>query len=124
MKVIIAGCRDISLSVETMCQIVRASGFVVSEVVCGEARGIDTSGRKWAETWGIPVASFPADWQCFGKRAGMIRNRQMANHADALIAVWDGKSRGTANMIEEAKKRGLKTYVHRASRLSAGDGAP
>ena len=44
----------------------------------------------------------------------MIRNQVMADHADALIAVWDGASKGTADMIDRAKKRGLKVFVYDA----------
>lgn len=60
----------------------------------------------------MPVERFPADWDRRGRAAGRIRNREMAKHADALIAVWDGESRGTANMILEAHRAGLKVYVH------------
>lgn len=54
---------------------------------------------------------FPADWDKYGRRAGPIRNREMAEYADALLAYWDGKSRGTKNMIEEARARGLKVSI-------------
>jgi hypothetical protein len=57
------------------------------------------------------VKSFPADWRLYGRSAGMIRNRQMANYADALLAIWDGRSPGTANMISLAKERELRLYV-------------
>ncbi len=50
-------------------------------------------------------------WDIHGKSAGHIRNAEMADYADALIAFWDGKSRGTANMIENARKRGLKIKI-------------
>lgn len=56
---------------------------------------------------------FPADWGKYGKSAGVLRNKQMAEYADGLIAFWDGKSRGTANMIETAKGLGLRVRVAR-----------
>ena len=56
---------------------------------------------------------FPADWDKYGKRAGYLRNVQMAEYADALLAFWDGESRGTKNMIDEALSRGLKVGVKR-----------
>ena len=74
-------------------------------------RGVDSMGEEWAKSKSIPVRRFPADWDGLGKAAGFIRNAEMADYADALIAVWDGKSRGTANMIEVAKKKGLKVHV-------------
>ncbi|WP_197026348.1 hypothetical protein [Polaribacter sp. Hel_I_88] len=54
---------------------------------------------------------FPAEWNKFGKAAGPVRNKEMAIYADALIAFWDGKSRGTKNMIQLAKQNGLLLKV-------------
>lgn len=116
MKTIIAGSRDIN-SEEIVKAAIKQSGFVISEVVCGGAQGVDEVGRRLAIYNQIPTKLFPADWSKHGKAAGPIRNAQMAEYADALIAVWDGKSRGTKNMIEEAKKRGLKVYVSQPSPL-------
>ena len=58
-----------------------------------------------------PVKKFPADWGGLGKRAGYLRNEQMADYADALIAVWDGKSKGTKHMIDSAASKGLIVKV-------------
>lgn len=116
MKTIIAGSRDISdvsRVKATIKHAVKFNGLEVTEVVCGCAAGVDEIGKQWAEGNGIPVKQFPADWQKHGKAAGPIRNREMAEYADALIAIWDGKSRGTANMIEEAEKHGLKVFAYR-----------
>ena len=82
------------------------------EVVCGKARGADTFGETYAYNASIPVKEFPADWKGLGKGAGHIRNKQMGDYADALIAVWDGESRGTKNMIDYATKKGLKIHIH------------
>lgn len=93
------------------------------EVVCGEAKGADTVGKKWAESRGHFVKSFIPDWEGQGKAAGHIRNREMAKYAAEkdsegndrgyLIAFWDGKSKGTKGMIETAEKLGLKIRVVR-----------
>lgn len=83
----------------------------ISEVVSGGATGVDFCGEVFAEMLGIPVKRFRPDWDKRGRAAGMLRNAEMAAYADALIAVWDGKSKGTANMILEAHKRGLKVFV-------------
>lgn len=111
MKTIIAGSRAIT-DYETICQAVAHFNEDITEVVSGCARGVDTLGEQWAQMRQVPVKRFPADWNKHGKSAGYIRNRQMAEYAEALIAVWDGKSRGTKNMIEEAKKRGLLVFIH------------
>jgi hypothetical protein len=81
-------------------------------IISGGAQGVDKLGERWAKLMGIPVQRFPAAWDIYGKAAGIYRNRIMAQRADALVAIWDGKSRGTKNMIEEARKRELKIYVH------------
>lgn len=80
-------------------------------VVCGMARGADTLGERYAKERGYEIHYFPADWDKHGKSAGYIRNREMAENADALVAFWDGKSRGTKNMIMLARQQGLKVRV-------------
>lgn len=111
MKTIIAGSRSISL-LSDIRRAVDSSGFKITEVVSGGARGADALGEMYANAKGIPVKLFPADWNKYGKSAGPVRNAQMAAYAEALIAVWDGESRGTKNMIEQAKLKGLAVYVH------------
>lgn len=110
MKTIIAGSRTISdLSVINIA--VQASGFHISVVVEGEAKGVDSLAKLWAEANGIPVTEFKADWRRFGRGAGPIRNEQMAKFADGLIAIWDGQSPGTKNMIALGEELGLKVFV-------------
>jgi len=99
---------------------IRLSGFDITQVVCGNARGVDTLGASWAKTQGeyienprnVSVKYFKPDWEQ-GKHAGLLRNAVMAEYADALIAVWDGTSRGTKHMIKEAKDKGLKVFVYK-----------
>lgn len=81
------------------------------EVICGEAKGPDSWGREWAEERGVKVRSFPADWDEYGKRAGFVRNEEMANHATHLIAFWDGTSPGTKHMIDTALAHSLPVKV-------------
>ena len=75
--------------------------------------GADYFGEQYAKENGIPVRPFPADWDKYGDAAGPIRNKEMAPYATHLIAFWNGKSKGTKNMIEEATKAGLKVKVVR-----------
>lgn len=82
-------------------------------IISGLARGADTLGTHYARERGIQVLEFPADWERLGRRAGMVRNLQMLDAADAVVAFWDGQSRGTAHMINETKKRGLPLRVVR-----------
>jgi hypothetical protein len=116
MKTIIAGSRDIDIPLAALNDAVIMSGFDITEVVSGTARGIDRTGELWAEWKGVPVARFPANWEKNGKAAGYLRNDAMARYADALVAVWDGKSKGTKHMIDLARKREIEVYVHNASK--------
>jgi predicted Rossmann fold nucleotide-binding protein DprA/Smf involved in DNA uptake len=109
MKVIIAGSRDIQYDTLIMTCAVIESEFDITEVVSGTARGIDTVGEEWAEGCDVPVKRFPADWNKHGKAAGPIRNRQMAEYADAAIVIHNG-SRGSLNMIEQMKKLNKPVY--------------
>ena len=106
MKVIVAGGRDF---VERSGDRVRLRDALLNlgatEIVCGMARGADMFGYSVAKEMGLPIAEFPAEWDRFGKRAGMIRNAEMANYADALIALPGGS--GTLNMVAEANRRKL-----------------
>jgi len=110
MRVIVAGSRSIA-EYALVERAVRESGFQVTEVFSGGARGVDQLGEAWARRNGVPVRRFPADWERYGKQAGYLRNEEMADRAEALIAVWDGRSPGTGQMIEIAKRKGLKVFV-------------
>jgi YspA, cpYpsA-related SLOG family len=101
MKTIIAGMRDFDDYRPVMRAIKKAAliGITIDELVCGMAPGVDTTGYFFAKMARIPIKEFPADWDGKGNAAGPIRNQQMAEYADALIAVWDGNSKGTRDMI-------------------------
>lgn len=80
-------------------------------IVSGGARGADFIGKKLATLNEIPYVEFPADWERYGKRAGVIRNKDIIQHSDIVLALWDGESRGTANALEWAKRFGRRTSV-------------
>ena len=118
MKVIIAGTRykdkdakivfdDYNLVVEAVAR----SGFNITEVVSGTAIGADRLGEKWAIANGIPIKEIPADWNRYGNAAGPMRNKAMAEYADAAIVVWDGKSPGSRNMVENMIRKKKPYYV-------------
>ena len=107
MKVIVAGSRNIT-SYRIVKAVLDDPPFEITEVVCGMARGVDLMGKRWAEENDIPVKEFPAHWDIHGKVAGVLRNQQMAFYANALIAIWDGKSRGTSNMIKYMRDKMMK----------------
>jgi hypothetical protein len=81
------------------------------ELVCGMARGADTVGRNWALQNNLRIHEFPADWDKYGKRAGFLRNEEMAKFAHVGILFWDGKSKGTGHMLDLMRKHNKPTYV-------------
>ena len=115
-KVIIAGGRNFSdyVLLKERCDFYLQNklkeGRVV--IVSGHASGADALGERYAQERHLSLEAHPADWNKHGT-AGPIRNAEMAEVADALIAFWDGASRGTANMIDLAKRKGLKVAVVR-----------
>lgn len=114
MRVIIAGGRDFNNYelLKEKCDLI-FSNNKPDEIVSGCAKGADCYGEMYAAENNIPKKVFMADWDAHGKAAGPIRNRQMAEYATHLIAFWDGKSRGTKNMIDTAKEFNLPTRVIR-----------
>lgn len=81
-------------------------------VVHGGARGADRIADREARLLGYQVEVHLADWHRYGNRAGLIRNHQMAEAgADLCIAAWDGRSSGTAHMLEQARKKGIPVQV-------------
>jgi len=116
MKLIIAGGRNFSDKrrvYKALKQVADKHGKDNMMVISGGATGADSLGELAAKALGIKVKRFPANWKKYGKSAGPKRNAQMANEGTHLIAFWDGKSRGTMNMINNAKKKGLSVYVGR-----------
>lgn len=109
MKVIIAGSREI-VDYKIVEKAIRDSGFKITTVICGMCRGPDLFGKAWAEKNGIPVDPHPYLGE-FGRAGGPIRNQQMVDVADALIAVRVPTSKGTNDCIKRAKKKGLPVYV-------------
>ena len=112
MKTIIAGSRSIE-DADVVNNAIISAPFLVTEVVSGTARGVDKLGELYGELYDLPIHRFPAQWNKYGKSAGYLRNEEMADNADALIAIWDGKSRGTMHMITIARRKGLVVHIHK-----------
>lgn len=115
-KVIVAGCRDfadyelLKEKCDFYLQNKKPENIVI---VSGHASGADALGEKYAQERGFQLETYPANWKVHGRAAGPIRNAKMASVAHALISFWDGKSRGTKNMIDTAKNHNLKVAVVR-----------
>ncbi len=111
-KIIVAGSRDFN-DYELL---KNELGFVLNnkndiEIVSGTAKGADRLGENYAKEFNLKLKKFPADWDTYGKRAGYIRNEEMAKYADKCIVFWDGESKGSKHMIDLAKKHGLEVIV-------------
>lgn len=114
MKVIVAGSRE-GFVARNVFEGIEKSPFhnKITEVVSGGARGVDRDGEYYARCRNLPMKQFIPDWDKFGKGAGFKRNEEMAEYADALIAVWDGKSKGTEHMIKTMEARGKPVFVYK-----------
>lgn len=109
MKVIIAGSRSLSGNVNiqyfnVISNVLKWIDKPVDEIISGEAVGPDQWGKQYGLLMGTGVKSMPAEWNKYGKTAGPIRNRQMAEYGDFGIIFWDGVSAGTLNMMEEMNR--------------------
>lgn len=107
MKVLVAGSRGISHDI---------SKYIPKEttmIISGGAAGVDTLAEKYADEHGIPKLIIRPDYKNFGRIAPILRNHKMIDMADMVIAVWDGRSRGTKDVIEYAIKndKRLKIYT-------------
>ncbi len=112
MKVLICGSRGIT----DESQVVRAMNlvpFTYTEVVHGGARGVDRIAGRLAKRSNLKVTEFLPDWDKFGRGAGFIRNKEMVDYADAVIAVWDGKSKGTKHTIDYARQQNKPLFIQR-----------
>lgn len=117
--ILIAGTRSFD-NYELLEKVCDAAFPVLSEIgnitiVSGAASGADRLGEKYASEHHHKVLRFPADWNKYGKAAGPIRNAEMAAIADFFFLFWDGRSAGSRNMLENARKRAIPGIVIRYS---------
>ena len=120
LRLIIAGSRDWenysivrSTTNEILTDIYFKHPFDTVQVVSGTAKGADLLGEQYAHEYNFNVKKFPANWEKEGKKAGYLRNIEMAENADACIVFWDGQSKGSKHMIDMAEKYNLMLYIVR-----------
>ncbi len=112
-KVVIGGCRYFE-DYEVFCDFVTAclenvqAGEAVT-ILSGHCAGVDQMAERYAQQQGLALEIFSADWSRYGRAAGPKRNKEMAMQADMVIAFWDGRSKGTASLLQYAQKLGKKT---------------
>lgn len=127
MKVIVAGSRSIRLYKVVENAINKAFNhwmandpenwklYTQPTIISGGAQGVDFFGELYAKKHSLPLEIFPANWDEFGKKAGILRNKVMGEHADRLIAVWDGQSKGTKQMITYMQGLNKPVYIYTGS---------
>ncbi len=106
MRVAIIGSRG--LSIESIERYLPAD---TDEIVSGGARGIDMCARRYALKNGIKLTEFLPDYNRYGRFAPLRRNDLIISYADLVIAVWDGKSRGTAYVIDKCRREDKPLHV-------------
>ncbi len=112
MKIIVAGSREFnnySFMEEKLDFYLQNQGDIV--IISGAARGADKLGEQYATNKGYEIIICKAQWDQLGKKAGYIRNEEMAKIADAAVIFWDGVSKGTKHMIDLSKKYNLKLRI-------------
>ena len=105
---LVAGSREIDRHVHEIGDLISTARVTLASVtplvfhtlLHGGARGVDTIAGDWARRRGFEVKVMPADWDQYGKAAGMIRNKEMVEAADAAIVIWNGRSSGTKSTID------------------------
>ena len=112
MKYAIIGSRNFNdyQMLKIVCdKLIKATDTIVS----GGAKGADILGKQYANEHALQYVEYLPDWEAYGKRAGFMRNHDIIDNSDFVIAFWDGISKGTAHSIELAKnskKPTLKVY--------------
>ena len=113
MKLGIVGSRTLNQKnvKEIISQVVEKSKNKIDEIVTGGANGVDSIAELYAKQNNIKCSVFLPQYETYGKRAPLIRNNVILENSDAILAIWDGESKGTLYTINRAKKLGLKVMI-------------
>lgn len=119
VKVLVSGSRTINNFLTVQQAIVESPWWPteVERFIIGDADGVDSLAYEFAQEHETPVEIFEAEWQRYGKGAGPIRNSEMVDKADCLIAIWDSESPGTEDAIQKAIGSGLDVFVKQGKDL-------
>ena len=114
MIVSITGSRSIT-DYKLVCAAVNESRFQITKIVSGGAAGVDTLAEVYAKNNGIEFEEYSAKWKIYGRRAGPIRNAEMAAVAEAAIIIWNGISKGSADYIKKIETMNKPLYLKKVS---------
>ena len=110
MKIAVIGSRSFN-DYELMKSVL--SGFDIDSIISGGAVGADALGKRYSAENGIEIIEYLPEYDKYGRGAPLVRNKQIVNESDFVIAFWDGKSRGTKYTCDYAKKQGKQVNVIR-----------
>ncbi|MDL2257905.1 DUF2493 domain-containing protein [Eubacteriales bacterium OttesenSCG-928-K08] len=107
MKVGVVGSRGLNVDIS------KYIPAEASELISGGASGVDTLAEQYARERGLPAKVFLPNTKLLGKHAYFARNDQIVDAADMIVAIWDGKSRGTYYTIKRAMElnKPVKIYI-------------
>jgi hypothetical protein len=112
MKIAIIGSRDfIDYDVMKKFFLLYTKDLEITQIISGGAKGADSLAERLAREFQISTMIFRADWKTHGRAAGIIRNKDIVENADIVMAFWVGKSPGTKNSIYRAHKLNKKVYI-------------
>ena len=106
MRTIIAGSRYID-DYDFLCNVMDDLTIEPTVILCGCADGVDALGKRYAKENGIKIEYYLANWKKFDKAAGPMRNSKMVANAEALVLIWDGRSKGSGDVLAKARVKGL-----------------
>ena len=107
MKVAVIGSRTISIE-----NIEDYIPKAATEIISGGAKGIDTCAKLFAEKHNLFYTEFLPEYKKYSRAAPIVRNREIVDYADIVIAIWDGTSKGTKSVIDYCKKSGKEILVY------------
>lgn len=110
MKIAIIGSRNVIVT-----DLQRYLPEGVTEIVSGGAKGVDTYAREYAHANGLKLTEFLPAYDRYGRGAPLKRNLQIIHYADAVIAFWDGKSRGTKHVIDTCNSQNIPITVYQVN---------
>lgn len=110
MILLISGPRDLEVDPEVIKELITENNLKPDKIVTGGARGIDACAEEFAKVSNIPYEALKPTHKA--RWGAIANNKRLADESDILLAITDGKSKGTANMIEIYQKKGKPHFVY------------
>jgi len=115
MKLAIVGSRTLRQKevLQVIGQVITKAKNKIDTVITGGANGVDSIAEYYAKNHNIGVEVYYPVYSRHGKRAPLIRNNEIIKNSNAMLAIWDGESKGTKYTTDKAKKAGMAVMVVR-----------